>query len=167
MRDTSPVDVFLELATGLPRQAVAPGERLLREGDPGGKLFILLDGALRIEKDGILITAITEPGVCVGEVSLLLDTPATADVVASAPSTVAFVADARQMLTNHPDLALALARMLAARLQRMTTYLADLQHQYADHEGGLGMVDVVLGSLMHKPEHRSELGSERDPHPEY
>ena len=30
----------------------------------------------------------------------------------------------------------------------MTTYLADIKQQYADHEGGLGMVDVVLGSLM-------------------
>ena len=53
------------------------------------------------------------------------------------------------------------------RLQVMTTYLADLKHQYADHEGGLGMVDVVLGSLMHGSGPRSELGSERDPDPEY
>ena len=49
----------------------------------------------------------------------------------------------------------------------MTTYLADLKHQYADHEGGLGMVDVVLGSLMRSPGPRTELGSERDPEPEY
>ena len=49
----------------------------------------------------------------------------------------------------------------------MTTYLADLKQQYADHEGGLGMVDVVLGSLMRTPATRSELGSERDPEPEY
>jgi hypothetical protein len=49
----------------------------------------------------------------------------------------------------------------------MTTYLADLKKQYADHEGGLGMVDVVLGSLMRGPGERSELRSERDPDPEY
>ena len=61
----------------------------------------------------------------------------------------------------------ALARLLAARMQRMTTYLADLQNQYADHGDGLGMVDAVLGSLMHKPGARSELASERDPYPEY
>jgi hypothetical protein len=29
------------------------------------------------------------------------------------------------------------------------------------------MVDAVLGSLMYKSHARSELGSERDPHPEY
>ena len=42
-----------------------------------------------------------------------------------------------------------------------------LEDQYADHEGGLGMVDVVLGSLMRGPGHAVELGSERDPEPEY
>ena len=49
----------------------------------------------------------------------------------------------------------------------MTTYLADLKQQYSDHEGGLGMVDVVLGRLMRTPDTRSQLGSERDPEPEY
>ncbi len=49
----------------------------------------------------------------------------------------------------------------------MTTYLADLKHQYGDHEGGLGMIDVVLGSLMRGHESRSEFGSERDPDPQY
>jgi hypothetical protein len=49
----------------------------------------------------------------------------------------------------------------------MTTYLVDLQRQYADHEGGLGMIDVVLASLAHRGGARSELGSERDPQPEY
>ena len=49
----------------------------------------------------------------------------------------------------------------------MTTYLVDLKDQYADHEGGLGMVDVVLGGLMQRAGTRSELSSERDPDPEY
>lgn len=166
-RDTALVDLFLDFAEGLPRRSLVEGEVLLAEGEVGGTFFILLDGALRVEKHGTPITAITEPGACVGEVSLLLDVPATADVVASTPSTVAFVDDARAMLAENPDLALGLARLLAARMQRMTTYLADLQRQYADHDGGLGMVDAVLGSLMHKPGPRSELGSERDPEPDY
>jgi hypothetical protein len=71
------------------------------------------------------------------------------------------------MLEQNADLPLALARLLAARLHVMTTYLADIKQQYADHEGGLGMVDVVLGSLMRSSGNRSALGSERDPDPEY
>jgi len=158
---------MLELVAGHPVRNLAPDEVLIAEGDAGGVLFVLLDGALRVEKNGAPIAVIADAGACVGELALLLGVPATAHVVAVAPSRVAVVDDAARVLAEHPDLALALARVLAARLQRMTTYLADLQNQYADHEGGLGMVDVVLGSLMHRSETRSELGSERDPHPEY
>ena len=92
---------------------------------------------------------------------------ATADVVASQPSVVAVIEDARRLLEGQDGLPIALARLLASRLQVMTTYLADIKQQYADHEGGLGMVDVVLGSLMRGGGTRSELGSERDPEPEY
>ena len=50
----------------------------------------------------------------------------------------------------------------------MTTYLADIKQQYADHEGGLGMVDVVLGSLMRRLGRRAASSApERDPDPEY
>jgi CRP-like cAMP-binding protein len=161
------MQVFVDLAHDLPTRSLAPGETLIRHGDPGGSLFILLDGSLRVEKDDVPIAVITEPGVCVGEMAVLLDVPATADVIAAEPTTVACVEDARDVVTAHPELALALARLLAGRVQRMTTYLADLQHQYADHEGGLGMVKVVLGSLTHAASERSQLGSERDPEPEY
>jgi CRP/FNR family cyclic AMP-dependent transcriptional regulator len=161
------MDAFLELAGSLPRRPLAAGEILLTEGETLGALFILLEGALRIEKLGKHIATIVDPGACVGELSLLLDVPATADVVASEASVVAVVDDAKRLLTDHPNLALGLAQLLAARVQHMTTYLADLQQQYADHEGGLGMVNIVLGSLMHKPGVGSELASERDPYPEY
>jgi CRP-like cAMP-binding protein len=93
--------------------------------------------------------------------------PTTADVVASAPTEVAVVSDAPALLEANPQLGLAIARLLAQRLQAMTTYLVDLKQQYADHEGGLGMVDVVLGSLMQSTGPRSSLSSARDPHPEY
>ena len=99
--------------------------------------------------------------------SLLLGVDATADVVAGTRSVVAVIDDAPSMLANDARLPLALAQLLATRLQVMTTYLADIKRQYGDHEGGLGMVDVVLGSLMQGAGTRSRLGSERDPDPEY
>jgi CRP-like cAMP-binding protein len=161
------VQAFLNLAATLPRRELDPGDVLVREGAPTGTLFVLIDGALRVEKTGNVIASISEPGVCIGEVGLLLDVPATADVVAEQPSVVAVIDNAANLLNEQPELSLALARTLAARLQHMTTYLADLQHQYRDHEGGLDMVDRVLGTLMHQSGVRSELASERDPYPEY
>jgi CRP-like cAMP-binding protein len=160
-------ELLLELAEGLPRRALVPGERLIVDGDLADVLYVLLDGGLRVEKAGVAITTVAEPGACIGEMSILLDVPATSDVAAVQPSVVAVVDDARRRVDDDPGLALALARLLASRLHVMTTYLADLKHQYADHEGGLGMVDTVLTSLMRAPGARPRLASERDPDPEY
>lgn len=159
--------MLLDFAQNGPRRAVAPGEVLVREGTRPESLFVLLHGSLEVRKGAQVVAMLSEPGACVGELSLLLDVPATADVVGGEPSTVAILEDPDRLLAEDPTVALALARTLATRVQNMTTYLADLQHQYADHEGGLGMVGSVLGTLMHRPGVRSELGSARDPDPEY
>jgi CRP/FNR family cyclic AMP-dependent transcriptional regulator len=158
---------LLALAQGFPRRDLEPGDVLLADGGPLQALYVLVDGSLRIEKGGVAIATVSEPGACVGEMSLLLGIPPTADVIARERTTVAVIDDAPSMLDADGGLTVELARLLAARLQVMTTYLADLKHQYADHEGGLGMVDVVLDSLMRSSGPRSELRSERDPDPEY
>ncbi|MET1000946.1 MAG: Crp/Fnr family transcriptional regulator [Acidimicrobiia bacterium] len=160
------MDELLTLADNYPRRSVDAGEVLLTDGSPVPALYVLVEGALRVEKSGVPITTVSEPGACVGEMSLLLDVPATADVVADTESTVAVVDNAAERLATDPQLAIAMARLLAARLHAMTTYLADVKQQYADHEGGLGMVDVVLEQLLLTAGPRSELGSERDPEPE-
>jgi CRP/FNR family transcriptional regulator, cyclic AMP receptor protein len=158
---------LLALAQGFPRRDLEPGDVLLADGGPLRALYVLVDGSLRIEKGGVAIATVSEPGACVGEMSLLLGIPPTADVIARERTTVAVIDDAPSMLDADGGLTVELARLLAGRLQVMTTYLADLKHQYADHEGGLGMVDVVLDSLMRNSGPRSELRSERDPDPEY
>jgi CRP-like cAMP-binding protein len=161
------MEALLALAQDLPRRRVEAGEVLLVDGEPVSALYVLLDGELRIEKLGVSIATVTEPGACVGEMSLLLGTTATANVIAGAPTEVAVFDAAHAVLDGDSGLGVSLARLLAARLHAMTTYLVDLKQQYADHEGGLGMVDVVLGTLMRSPGAGRELGSDRDPEPEY
>ena len=82
-RDTAPVDDLLSLAQGHPRRTLEPGDVLVVDGEPVSALFVLLEGELRVEKVGVPIAVVREPGACVGEMSLLLGVPATADVVAS------------------------------------------------------------------------------------
>ena len=166
-RDTAAVDDLLSLAQGHPRRTLEPGDVLLVDGEPVSALFVLIEGELRVEKVGVPIAVVRKPGACIGEMSLLLGVSATADVIVSERSVVAVIEDAHAILDAEPRLALALARVLAERLQVMTTYLVDLKEQYADHEGGLGMVHVVLGGLMQRAGPRSVLSSERDPEPEY
>jgi CRP/FNR family transcriptional regulator, cyclic AMP receptor protein len=157
---------LLDIAEGFPRRTFAAGDVLLTDGTAVDVLYVLASGTLRVEKAGVAVTTIAAPGACVGEMSLLLGVPVTADVVAVTECEVAVIDDAPAML-EAGGLTLELARMLAGRLQVMTTYLVDLKQQYADHEGGLGMVDVVLGTLMQGAGPKKELRSARDPDPEY
>ena len=98
------MDELLALAETLPRRSVAAGNVLLVDGRPVDSLFVLIDGALQIEKDGTVVATVTEPGACVGEMSLLLGISATATVIASRPSVLAVIADPQEMLEREPRL---------------------------------------------------------------
>lgn len=51
-------------------RSVKPGEALVRQGDPGSELFLLLDGVLRVDVDGEELAELG-PGALVGERALL------------------------------------------------------------------------------------------------
>jgi len=61
---------------------------LIRQGVRGGSIFILLDGALRIEDDKIGTIARLGTGEIVGEMSFVDDSPPSATVIADGPVSV-------------------------------------------------------------------------------
>jgi CRP-like cAMP-binding protein len=77
------MDDMLKHTIGLPEIALAPGDTVVREGDAGGGLWILVSGALRVSKGGVSVNVVNRPGAVIGEISLLLDSPYTATVVAA------------------------------------------------------------------------------------
>jgi CRP-like cAMP-binding protein len=153
----------------MPPRQLAPGETLIAEGDEIVNLYELQSGAVEIVRGGATVAVVAEPGALFGEMSLLLDRPASASVRARTESVVVEVDDARNRLTSEPGFAVMLAQLLARRVDTMTGYLADLRRQYADHEGGLGMIDEVLASLSHSAPADVDLepGSEREPDAPY
>jgi CRP-like cAMP-binding protein len=73
---------------------VAQGVVVLREGEPGRGLFVLLAGEVDVSKvDGVekVLLATLKPGDVFGEISLLTDQPASATVTAARQSTVLFL----------------------------------------------------------------------------
>jgi CRP-like cAMP-binding protein len=148
-------------------RALEPGETLIAEGDAVVTLYELRSGTLEVVRGAMTVAVVAEPGALVGELSLLLDRPASASVRARTEAMVVEVEDARERLVRDPEFAVSLARLLARRVDTMTGYLADLRRQYADHDGGLGMIDEVLASLSHATPIAVEPGSEREPDAPY
>jgi hypothetical protein len=95
--------------------------------------------------------------------SVLLDMPHMATVRAMAPSRAHVVEDGAGFLESHPDVAAALARLLAQRLHGVTTYLVDLKKQFEDEASHLGMVDEILEALVHDQPRDFTPGSDREP----
>jgi CRP-like cAMP-binding protein len=157
---------LLELAATLPEVRLAPGEVLVDEGASGGAIWVLVVGVLEVRKGPVVVATIVEPGALVGEMSTLTGTASTATVVAAAESVLRVATDGDAFLTSDVRVMRLVAAALAQRLAFVTTYLADLRHQYGDAPG-LAMVDDVLAELANRQGPAARPGSLRDPDPEY
>ena len=139
----------------------------MEQGAPFGAIMILVDGAIAVERDGVTLAAIDTPGAILGDMSTVLERPATATMRALSDSTALWAEDGAAYLTERPDVLLDVARALATRLDNLTGHLADIQRQYADDSGHLGMLDDILGTLMHHQTRTVVSGSARLPDPDY
>ncbi len=157
---------MLALSAHLPELEFAPGDTVVHEGGAAGGLWVLVSGALQVRKGGVLVNTITQPGALVGEISVLLDAAHSATVEATERSVLRHAADGQALLSSHPDIARLMAVGLAERLHFVTTYLADLKHQYGDAPG-LSMVSDVLSRLAQRQAPAARPGSARDPDPDY
>jgi CRP-like cAMP-binding protein len=105
---------------------------------------------------------VIEPGSLVGEIGLLLGTPANADVVAAGDTVVHRIDDAADLFIAHPEFGRHLAVVLARRLRQVTTFLGDIEQQFAGRSGMLGLVPTVLTELLSGSVGDVDPGSERE-----
>ena len=138
----------LTLAQSFPSRTARPGEIIIAEGGESSELLILRSGTVEVRRGGQLVAVIDGEGATLGEVSMLLNSPSTADVVARDQVELAVIADPEAFFEEQPALALFVARQLADRLARVTDYLADLKDEFGDVDGRLGMVPEIVSQLL-------------------
>lgn len=161
--DNEGVTDLLELAADLPVESVPPGAVLIAEGAAPGRMLVLESGTVTVERDGVRVARIDSPGAVLGEMSVVLDKPATATLRAESDVAVRVVDDPLSFLVEQPGAALAVLRTTATRLDGMTQYLADVKTQLAGEDGHLGMVGQILDTLLHHQPAATRTGSARDP----
>ncbi|MEL7158377.1 MAG: cyclic nucleotide-binding domain-containing protein [Actinomycetota bacterium] len=159
---------LLDRCRDRPRRRVAAGSVVIAEGSTERRLLIVAAGTFVVSRNGQRVATVSEEGSVLGEMSVLLDRPATATVSAGeAGGELVEIDDPASFLTANPDALLDVARMLATRLDAATSYLADLGRQYGPSAGNLGLIGEVLTTLTMGPPRTAEPGSEREPDPEY
>ena len=93
------------------------GRVLMRQGDHGTELFVVVSGKLAVERDGKPLGE-RGPGAVVGEIALIAQMPRTATVTALEPTRV-FVVGSREfraLMDEMPSVRTAVLEVLASRI---------------------------------------------------
>jgi CRP-like cAMP-binding protein len=106
------------------------GTDLIREGEPGDALFVILDGEASVQHDGEEIARVG-PGSYFGELAILDGAPRSATVVAATDVEVAVLGIRmfRTLLREFPDLAEQLLVGLAGELRAANAAVQAATHQ--------------------------------------
>jgi CRP-like cAMP-binding protein len=122
------IAVFHRKLGGFPIATYQAGETVIAAASTTGRLLILRTGAVAVLRDGVEIATVREPGAVFGELSVLLDQPHSADVLALEVSQF-YVADAATLLRVDPIALLYVATVLARRLDDANQALIELRRQ--------------------------------------
>jgi type IV pilus assembly protein PilB len=120
-------DAVLEKIAAVLRKSMYPaGSIIVKEGEPGGALYLITKGLVEVKKRetsiGVDLTvAKMGEGECFGEMSLLNGKPRSATVIAAEPTEVYILAkkEFEALRVSNPSISFALNRILAARIEEM------------------------------------------------
>jgi CRP/FNR family cyclic AMP-dependent transcriptional regulator len=137
------------LHASLTEWAVAKGEIIFQEGEPGDRLYVILEGKVKLGRssnDGReSLLAILGPGEMFGELSLFDPGPRTSTAAALTDAVILALSNEqlRPWLAGRPEVAAALLQALARRLRRTNEAMADLV--FSDVPGRVAKALMDLG----------------------
>jgi small-conductance mechanosensitive channel/CRP-like cAMP-binding protein len=143
------VDIFAPLSaeeTAMLAQAAtshifAPGETVIRAGDPGSSMFVVHNGRVDVQltENGRARTVATlSEGAFFGEMALFTGEPRTANIVALEETEVLEIGHAamKQVFDTNPDLVESLSHIIAERRQGLAAS-EDFAAAHKDQSAGL------------------------------
>ncbi|WP_068317053.1 cyclic nucleotide-binding domain-containing protein [Polycladidibacter hongkongensis] len=107
------------------RSLYLAGEPLCEQGEDGSEAYIVLSGEIAVEVNHVTV-AHMGPGSVLGEIAVLCDVPRTATLLASDDAEVLRISkdNLLELLEEFPQIAVAMTKELAARLEATSRELA-------------------------------------------
>jgi CRP-like cAMP-binding protein len=124
-------------------QCFAPGDVLMRQGDPADCAYVILEGqadVLAETKGGDFVIAVLGPNAVPGEIGVLTDAPRTATVRARTPLRALRVSPEvfLRLASGRPERALHVMRQLSAHIANDLRALASLKEELQRVQGAAG-----------------------------
>ena len=112
------------------RLTFKPGEAVVRQGDPGDAAYVIIAGTADVmvqTPSGPLTVASMQCNDIVGDIAILIDVPRTATVTATSELVTLKLTKELffQLVTDFPEIAVQIMRVLATRLENTTTQLRE------------------------------------------
>lgn len=104
-----------------------PADRvLIRQGAIGHEFFVIVDGRVRVERDGEILKT-RGPGEFVGEIALIDERPRSATVTTETPCRLLVLGhrEFHTLLAEQPDIQLLVLKALAERVRQLEPERAD------------------------------------------
>lgn len=132
-------------------QALAPGDVLMAEGDPGDALYLVLEGELAVTKQGTAgerAIATVGPGAVQGEIAVLGGGPRLATVRALTPGRVLRLGrdDLFDVIAREPGIVRSLVQTVAGRLAGLEAFV-----QQQERLASLGTLAAGLAHELNNP----------------
>ncbi|MFQ5601239.1 MAG: Crp/Fnr family transcriptional regulator [Candidatus Krumholzibacteriia bacterium] len=110
-----------------------PGSEIIREGQPADHGFIIVEGNVIIERDGVITSTINAPQGF-GDLSLEAESGYTYTARAADHTHVLRLAndDIVEVMLEHPEIAVGMVRALASRNRELSERLADISRRFQD-----------------------------------
>lgn len=116
-----PGEDLTQIALVSTEESHEPGDEIFAEGEPGGALYLVLDGKVRVHKHDRVIAELGERE-CFGEMAILDSTSRSATITAITDVNLLKISreDFQEILNEKPEIAVGIIKVLTRRLRHAT-----------------------------------------------
>ncbi len=163
--DQLPKDVMEVIESRMHPQRFAKGEYLMRQGEPGNCLMVLLEGQVEVvsvtDHGEASLIARTDACQVYGEMALLSEEPRMANVIALTPVVVNVLPaeSFHELVTQMPEISVVLTKLIAQRVGRSGRKDVMEEKSFGGYTitGRLGRGGMAVVYLAHDPEHNRKV----------